>query len=382
VGTDVVTLSPATAFREALGEWLDANLTPDVVAAGREGFEDEQTLEVLRTWNRALADAGWAAVAWPAAYGGRDATVEEQLAYHEVMAAAGAPGPVNVIGVSNIAPAILEVGTQEQKDRFLGPMLRGDEIWSQGMSEPDAGSDLGSLRTAAVIDGDQFVINGQKTWNSLGTHADWCQLYVRTDPEAPKHRGISCLLVDMKTPGIEVRPLRTMTGDVMFSEIFLTDVRVPATALLGSLDGGWKVAMTTLSYERAGVAKLHLGLSARFEELMEETRRRGVVVSPPDRDRLSQLYSRIACLRWSTARELEAVGRGGRPSPAMGSMAKLMWAQISQELAGVAVGMFGPGALDGNWSKSLSASMASSIAGGTTEINRNIVAEHGLGLPR
>ncbi len=380
--TDVATPAPAAAFRRALKEWLEANLTPEVIAAGREGYEDEHTLKVLRVWNQALADAGWAAVSWPSAYGGRDATVEEQLAYHEVMAAAGAPGPVNVIGVSNIAPAILEAGTQEQKDRFLGPMLRGDEIWSQGMSEPDAGSDLGSLRTAAVIDGDQFVINGQKTWNSLGNHADWCQLYVRTDPEAPKHGGISCLLVDMRTPGIEVRPLRTMTGDVMFSEIFLTDVRVPVEALLGPLNGGWKVAMTTLSYERAGVAKLHLGLSARFDELMEETKRSGLTVSAVDRDRLSQLYSRIACLRWSTARELEAVGRGGRPSPAMGSMAKLMWAEISQELAGVAVGMLGPGALDTKWTKSLTGSVGSSIAGGTSEINRNIVAEHGLGLPR
>jgi alkylation response protein AidB-like acyl-CoA dehydrogenase len=207
-------------------------------------------------------------------------------------------------------------------------------------------------------------------------------MYVRTDPDAPKHGGISCLLVDMTTPGIEVRPLRTMTGEVMFSEIFLTDVRVPVSSMLGPLNGGWKVAMTTLSYERAGVAKLHLGLSARFEELVEETRRSGVTVSPVARDRLAQLYSRIACLRWSTARELEAVGRGGRPSAAMGSLAKLMWAEISQELAGVALGLLGPGALDGPWSKSLVGSRGSSIAGGTSEINRNIVAEHGLGLPR
>ena len=225
---------------------------------------------MLRRWNRALADAGWAAVAWPAEYGGRDASVAEQLAYHEVMAAADAPGPVNVIGVANIAPAILDAGTQEQKDRFLLPMLRGDEIWCQGMSEPDAGSDLASLRTAAVLDGDQFVINGQKTWNSLGHHADWCQLYVRTDPTAPKHAGISCLLVDMRTPGIEARPLRTMTGDSTFSELFFTDVRVPKTALLGPLNQGWKVAMTTLSYERAGVAEFHLSLSARFADLVEE----------------------------------------------------------------------------------------------------------------
>jgi alkylation response protein AidB-like acyl-CoA dehydrogenase len=382
VDTETATTAPVDTFRDTLDRWLSDHLTSDVVAAAREGFEDERTFATLRAWNRLLADAGWAAPAWPADYGGRDATVAEQLAYLETMAGAGAPGPVNVIGVANIAPAILEVGSQAQKDRFLGPMLRGDEIWSQGMSEPDAGSDLGSLRTAAVIDGDEFVINGQKTWNSLGHHADWCQLYVRTDPDAPKHGGISCLLVDMRTPGIEVRPLRTMTGEVLFSEIFLTDARVPTSALLGPLDGGWKVAMTTLSYERAGVAKLHLSLSSRFADLVEETRRTGVTVGPVARDRLTHIYSRIACLRWSTARELEAVGRGGRPSPAMGSLAKLMWAEISQELAGLAVGLLGPGALDGSWSRSLTASPGSSIAGGTSEINRNIVAEHGLGLPR
>ena len=165
---DAATPHGLAEFRRALEEWLGDNLTPEVVEAGWKGFEDEGTLEVLRWWNRALADAGWAAVAWPAEYGGRDATVAEQLAYLEVMAEAEAPGPVNVIGVANIAPAILEVGTQDQKDRFLAPMLRGDEIWCQGMSEPDAGSDLASLRTAAVLDGDEFVVNGQKTWNSLG----------------------------------------------------------------------------------------------------------------------------------------------------------------------------------------------------------------------
>ncbi len=380
--TDAATPTQLVEFRRALTAWLADNITPDVVEAGREGYEDEDTLEVLRRWNRKLADAGWAAVAWPAEYGGRDASVAEQLAYHEVMAAADAPGPVNVIGVANIAPAILDTGTQEQKDRFLLPMLRGDEIWCQGMSEPDAGSDLGSLRTAAVLDGDQFVINGQKTWNSLGHHADWCQLYVRTDPTAPKHAGISCLLVDMRTAGIEARPLRTMTGDSMFSELFFTDVRVPQGALLGPINQGWKVAMTTLSYERAGVAKFHLSLSARFTDLVEEAHRAGVMVSAVDRDHLAKLYSRIACLRWSTTRELENVGRGGRPSPSMGSLAKLMWAEISQELAGLALTLLGPAALDGKWAKSLEGSRGSSIAGGTTEINRNIVAEHGLGLPR
>jgi alkylation response protein AidB-like acyl-CoA dehydrogenase len=189
------------------------------------------------------------------------------------MSAAGAPGAVNVIGTSNIAPAIMAVGTDEQRRRYLRPMLRGDEIWCQGMSEPDAGSDLASLRTSARSDGDTFVVNGQKTWNSLGRHADWCQLYVRTDPDAPKHKGISCLLVDMKSPGVEVRPLRTMAGDLTFSELFFTDVVVPKANLLG-LNEGWRVAMTTLSHERAGVARLHLSLRERLNRLMADAKGR------------------------------------------------------------------------------------------------------------
>jgi alkylation response protein AidB-like acyl-CoA dehydrogenase len=369
-------------FRASLTDWLSANLTPEVVASGRGGLVVAETIEILRAWNRTLADAGWAAISWPAEYGGRDATVAEQLAFYEVMTEAQAPGPVNAIGVANIAPAIMSFGTAEQKDRYLAPLLRGDEIWCQGMSEPDAGSDLASLKTSAVADNDGFVVNGQKTWNSLGQFADWCQLYVRTDPSVPKHKGITCLLVDMRSAGVEVRPVRTMAGDSSFSEIFLTDVWVPNTALLGSIHQGWRVAMTTLSHERAGVARLHLGLTARFNELLDDARSAGVVATPVQRDRLARLFAYISTMRWMTTRELEAIGGGGQPSPAMGSVAKLMWAQATQELADLAVGLLGTGALAGPWTKNLAAAPAVSIAGGTGEINRNIVAEHGLGLPR
>jgi alkylation response protein AidB-like acyl-CoA dehydrogenase len=373
---------PESEIRQALTDWLQVNLTPEVVAAGREGMGSTETIEILRGWNRTLADAGWAAISWPAEYGGRDATVAEQLAFHEVMTETHAPGPVNVIGVANIAPAIMAFGTSEQKDRYLAPMLRGDEIWCQGMSEPDAGSDLASLKASAVAGDGEFVVNGQKTWNSLGQYADWCQLYVRSDPAAPKHKGISCLLVDMRSPGVEARPLRTMAGEASFSELFFTDVRVPATALLGPIHEGWRVAMTTLSHERAGVARLHLGLTKRFNELIDDARRAGVEVTPVARDRLARVYSVISCMRWMTCRELEAVGRGGQPSPVMGSLTKLMWAQATQELAGLAVGLLGTDGLAGHWTTSFTAAPGVSIAGGTTEINRNIVAEHGLGLPR
>jgi alkylation response protein AidB-like acyl-CoA dehydrogenase len=379
-----VTGAPAlTQFRGSLAEWLSANLTPEVREAHRAASDGEERLDVLRAWNARLADARWAAVSWPARYGGRDATVDEQLAYHEEMVRAGAPGPVNTIGVSNIAPAIMLLGTVEQKERFLRPMLRGEEIWCQGMSEPDAGSDLASLRTAAHAEDDTFVVRGQKTWNSLGRHADWCQLYVRTNPDAPKHNGISCLLVDMATPGITVRPLRTMSGDFTFSELFFDDVRVPRSALLGGLDEGWRVAMTTLSHERAGVARLHLELSARFTTLLDAARRHGPIEDAVLRDRLARLYADIACLRYTTSRELSKIGQGGQPSAAMGGLAKLAWAQAGQQLADLAVDLLGPEALlSGPWTTSLLMSPSYSIAGGTGEINRNVVAEHGLGLPR
>jgi alkylation response protein AidB-like acyl-CoA dehydrogenase len=370
------------AFRAELAAWLDEHLTPDVVDAGRSGPDVDDNLEILRRWNVTLADAGWAAPAWPKEQGGRDATIAEQLAWLEEMAAAGAPGPVNVIGVSNIAPAIMALGTPEQQERFLSPMLRGEEIWSQGMSEPDAGSDLASLRTSARIEGDVFVVNGQKTWNSLGRHANWCQLYVRTDPDVPKHKGISCLLVDMTTPGIEVRPLKTMAGELTFSELFFSNVEVPRANLLGPLNGGWGVAMTTLSHERAGVARLHLSISGRLDKLLEDAKGSAALADPVLRDRLMGIYARVACMRWTTTRELEAVGLGRQPSASMGSIAKLMWSGIEQDLAELAVDLLGMEALSGPWARNLAASRQTSIAGGTSEINRNILAEHGLGLPR
>jgi alkylation response protein AidB-like acyl-CoA dehydrogenase len=373
----------AWAFRAEFAAWLKANLTPEVVAASEGGgLEGTETLEILRDWNRTMADAGWAAPAWPVEYGGRAATVAEQLAWLEEMAAVKAPGVINVIGVSNIAPAIMAVGTDEQRERYLAPMLRGDEVWSQGMSEPDAGSDLASLRTSAREDGDTFVINGQKTWNSLGRHADWCQLYVRTDPEAPKHKGISTFLVDMKTAGVEVRPLKTMAGDLTFSELFFTDVVVPKANLLGNLNEGWKVAMTTLSYERAGVARLHLSLRDRLNRLMEDAKGQPAMSDPVLRDRLMGVYARIATMGWTTTRELQAIGAGRQPSAMMGSIAKLMWSTIEQSMAELAVDLLGLEGLNGRWGKNLASSRQSTIAGGTTEINRNILAEHGLGLPR
>ena len=374
----------AAPFRAELRSWLEANLTPEVLAAGAQGFEVTDKFDMLREWNRTLADAGWAAPAWPRQWGGREASIPEQLAWQEEMARFHAPGPVNVIGVANIAPAIMAFGTDEMKESFLIPMLRGDEIWSQGMSEPNAGSDLASLQTRAVLDGDDFIINGQKIWNSLGTHADRCQLYVRTDPDAPKHKGISCLLVDLNTPGIEVRGLRTMTGEIPFAEIFFTDVRVPASRLLGELNKGWYVAMTTLSYERAGVARMHLGLSDTLNELLTDARAKGrpELNDPIYRQRIAEIHSKIAAMRSTTDREFAALGAGKEPSASLGATAKLLWSQTSQSLAELAVDIMGIGALDDEWGHRLLGAQSNTIAGGTTNVNKNILAEHGLGLPR
>ncbi|HWD55699.1 MAG TPA: acyl-CoA dehydrogenase family protein [Acidimicrobiales bacterium] len=364
------------AFRAELRAWLSAHLTDE---AGERQMEDG-SLELLRAWNRTLADGGWAAPAWPVEHGGRGAGVDEQLAYLEETNRMRAPGPVNVIGISNIAPAVMQFGTPQQQARFLGPMLRGDEIWSQGMSEPDAGSDLASLRTAAVEDGDDFVINGQKTWNSLGHYADWCQLYVRTDPAAKKHAGITCFLVDLRTPGIEARPLTTMTGDQTFAELFFTDARVPRSAMLGPLHGGWGVAMTTLGHERAGVARLHLSLARRLDDLLADPRADKGRRDPLLRERLAGVYASIRCMRFLTERSLSDPAAAG----AGGSLAKLSWAHCDQELADLAVDLIGLDALGtkDRWAHNLLAVRQASIAGGTTEINKNIVGEHVLGLPR
>ncbi|MDT4937503.1 MAG: hypothetical protein QOG80_1174, partial [Pseudonocardiales bacterium] len=203
----------AESFRAELRAWLDANLPDDLPGQVEQLERGSAELDRLRAWNRTLADAGYAALSWPEEYGGRGAGLLDQIVFNEEMDRAGAPGPVNIIGMPNIAPAIMQWGTEDQKTRFLPRMLRGDDIWCQGMSEPNAGSDLASLKTTAVRDGDEYVVNGQKTWTTLAQFADWCQLYVRTDPSAAKHKGISCLLVDMALPGIEVRPLVTITGD-------------------------------------------------------------------------------------------------------------------------------------------------------------------------
>jgi len=373
-------------FRKELRAWLSANLTDDVVTAGRRRGRDPDTFETLRRWDATLADAGWAAVSWPQEYGGRGATVLEQLAYAEETTTARAPVPLNVIGMNNIAPAIMQYGTDTQKRDLLPRMVRADDIWCQGMSEPEAGSDLASLRTRAARDGDEYVVSGQKIWTSLGHRADWCQLYVRTDPDVPKHKGISCLIVDMKLAGIEVRPLVTLNGATDFAEVFFNDVRVPADALLGPLNGGWQVATTTLSHERAGAARLYAQLEMQLRDLVADLAECEVDGTPVLEDtatlrRLGEVAVRIKYLELLCQRSISATLHG---ADALGSasLAKSVWAEVGQELAALAFDVLGPLGGHRRWSEYRLTSRSLTIAGGTTQINKSVTATRVLGLPR
>lgn len=373
----------AEQFRKELQEWLSAHLTDAVIEASAHRGNDERAFELLREWNAKIADAGWAAVSWPEAYGGRGAGAIEQLVYAEEATRARVPHPLNTIGINNIAPAIMQYGTEAQKSTLLPRMLRADDIWCQGMSEPEAGSDLASLRTRAVEDGDDFVVSGQKIWTSLGHRANWCQLYVRTDPEAPKHKGISCLIVDMSLPGIEARPLMTLSGDTDFAEVFFNDVRVPGDALLGPLNKGWQVATTTLSYERAGAARLYAEMQVRLRDLVADLR--GTTASAVDDAstlrRLGELDTRIKNLEVLCQRSISA-GMHGGDAFATAGLAKSVWGQIGKDLAALAFDTLDPAVADGRWDLYRLTSHALTIAGGTTQISKNITAQRVLGLPR
>ncbi|MCJ7438803.1 MAG: acyl-CoA dehydrogenase family protein [Acidimicrobiia bacterium] len=379
----------AEAFRLELRSWLDEHVTEDVRGQGPSlGAEaGSPELERLLAWNRDLADARYAAIAWPEEYGGRGASVMDQVVWAEEMHRAGAPGPINVLGIPNVAPAIMTYGSDAQKRSLLPPMMRGDDIWCQGFSEPDAGSDLASLRTSAVRDGDVGVVNGQKSWTSLGHLADWCELLVRTDAEAPKHQGISCLLVDMTLPGITVRPLITITGGHDFNEMFFDDVRVPVASMLGPENEGWRVAMTTLSHERAGVAKLHLGTRAKVARLLEEAMGtplgdgRTAAEEPALRQRLARVYLEAELLKLVSDRAISGELHGRTLGPES-SIAKLVWSETEQHIAEVAAAVLGPMAGTGSWGTDRVAVRSHTIAGGTTQVNKNIIARRVLGLPR
>ncbi len=390
--------SPKEAeFRAKARRWLEANAPRGLKDRGFALAIDEHTVRILTDWQRRLCDAGFLGINWPKEYGGQGLTLIECAIFNEEMARVRAPAPLNELGLSMGAPTILEHGTEAQKKRFIPKILSCEEIWCQGFSEPGSGSDLAALATRAVIDGDHFIINGQKVWTSLGHLADWCMLLVRTDSDAPKHRGISYILVDMHSPGVKVAPLRQMTGEAEFNQMFFDDVRVPRENLLGPLNGGWGVALTTLMNERA---TLSLATVMRFRNVFEdlaELARRAIASGgcpvPPAvaRQTLAQFYVEVESMKYLAYRNFSRLVRGGTPGPE-GSISKLLWSELNQRMNEFALTLAGPRATlgegsrhaidDGRWQYGLLRARGNTIEEGTSEVQRSIIAERLLGLPK
>ncbi|MGE5690917.1 MAG: acyl-CoA dehydrogenase family protein [Pseudomonadota bacterium] len=371
------------AFRAEVREWLAANL-PDELRGHRGGAQRFEGPE-LRTWSRKLAEAGYMGLTWPREYGGRGAPYAHQAIFYEELAAAEAPPHVGVIGLGMAGPTIMAHGTEEQKARYLAKILSAEEIWCQGFSEPDAGSDLAAARTEIRPDGDRFVVNGQKVWSSYAHIADFCILVGRSDPEAPRYRNLSYVIVDMRAPGVEVRPLRQITGEAEFNEIFFSDVEVPRENLLGEVGEGWTVAMTTLLHERATLGfALTTQLDVSVRKLVALARERGAD-DPLVRDRVAREWIDLQGLRYTNYRALTALMQTGIPGPE-GSGVKLAWSEQNQRLTKLALELLGPDSqlldADGYWQHQQLRSRGNTIEAGTSEILRNIVAERVLGLPR
>lgn len=385
-----------SAFRTELRAWLSANVPRDWATLHASSGMAER-FAFLRQWQRQVYEAGWAGVAWPRAFGGRGATLVEQVIFVEEMARAGAPPLANVLGLGLVGPTIIAFGTPAQKSRFLAPILSAAEIWCQGFSEPNAGSDLANVRTEARLDGDAYVVNGQKVWTSYGWAADWCALITRCEPGSERHKGLLYLLVDMKSPGVEVRPLRQMTGESEFCELFFRDVRVPAENALGQPGDGWNVAIGTLMHERSTLgAQMQATFQRQFRRLAELARsidRHGAPASrdPVLRQKLAQSYIEIELLRLNQMRAITRQSETGVPGPE-GSILKLCWSELNQRFQQTAAELLGPYAQltagsghaidDGQWAYSYLRARGNTIEAGTSEIQRNILGHFVLGLPR
>ncbi len=383
-------------FRDELRGWLKANVPTDWDAKREDPLEAR--FEYLKAWQRKLFEGGWAGVSWPKQYGGRGASLMQGVIFWQEMALAGAPPMANSIGLSLVGPTIIAFGTDAQKQRYLSKILSAEEIWCQGFSEPNAGSDLASLQTSAKRDGDFYVINGQKTWISYGWAADWCEVVVRTDPNAvPKHKGLTVLLLNMKTPGGEVRPLRQMTGESEFNEIFFQDVRVPVANVVGEVNQGWDVALGTLMHERgtmgAGLQIHYRRNMDRLIELSHELQRNGRPASqdPLVRQNLAQCYAEVEIMRLNQMRAFSRISATGVPGPE-GSIQKIFWSELNQRVQQIAQELLGPYgqlassssyAVDkGAWSYGYLRTRGNTIEAGTSEVQRNIIGHFVLGLPR
>ncbi len=391
-----MTTDTVPEFRAELRRWLATHLNDELRRERVAQLPEAERIAVLRRWQAQLAADRWVAITWPVEYGGRAASIAEQIAYVEEMARADAPEVINNLGIGIVGPPILAFGTEAQKQRFAPRILTAEDLWCCGFSEPGAGSDLASLRTMALLDGDAFVLNGQKVWTTYAQHADWCMVFCRTDPESSRRNGVSCLLVDMRSPGVTVRPLRQMGGQAEFNEVFFEDVRVPREHLLGELHRGWTIVTSALQNERGimYVVEMQILLARGRDALLRLARERGAHRSPMARQALADVYLGVETFRHTCQRTLDKLLRMGMPGPEA-SIIKLHWTALTQAMPQIGMSILGPAAvlydtpepgtrgLPDEWVQNgFLQSPAASIASGTSEIMRGIVATQVLGLPR
>jgi alkylation response protein AidB-like acyl-CoA dehydrogenase len=383
------------AFRKQIRTWLKANIPKRDSPERHLPEGDPKRVQWYKDWQRKLCDAGYVAMGWPKEYGGQAADVMQQTILNQELVLANAPQQIGMMGVQMVGPTLIQFGTEEQRERFLPKILSADEIWCQGYSEPGSGSDLASLKTRAELIGDEFIVNGQKVWTSNAQIADWIFCLVRTDPEAPKHRGISYLLIDMKTSGITVRPLIQMTGDAGFNEVFFEDVRVPRRNLVGELNAGWKVANATLAHERN-----MLGSTTRTQQMFngllkiaQGRQRYGKPASedPVIRQKLADIMIRVEAMKYHSLRQLtDALKK--RPPGIGASVNKLVSTELNHDVCALALEIMGSYAWLGRrsahvvdrgiWPYEFMFTLGLIIGGGTSQIQKNIISERGLGMPR
>jgi alkylation response protein AidB-like acyl-CoA dehydrogenase len=377
------------AFRTEVRDWLEGHLSGEFAHArglGGPGREHE-AFEIRLAWERSLAAAGWTCVGWPKEYGGRGATLAQQVIFHEEYARAAAPARVNHIGENLLGPTLIEFGTAEQKDRFLPKIVAVEELWCQGYSEPDAGSDLANVQTRAVQVGGVWRVTGQKVWTSLAVESDWCFVLCRTEPGSRLHRGLSFLLVPMKQDGVEVRPIIQPTGTSEFNEVFFDGATTPH--IVGAPGDGWKIAMALLGYER-GLSTLgqQIGFKRELDGVIELARSTGAIDDPLIRDRLTRSWMGLEIMRLNATRTMAGI-TAGSPGPES-SISKLVWGTWHRDLGELAMDILGPAGMvaDGppydlsDWQRLFLFSRADTIYAGSNEIQRNVIAERVLGLPR
>jgi alkylation response protein AidB-like acyl-CoA dehydrogenase len=382
-------------FRKEFRAWLDQN--KQFAPRPRETMfaESKTVFDEQKAWAKKMAEGRWLAPNWPAQYGGRAASILQTIVYNEELGRAGVSAPMIGMGTSLLGPTLLHWGTEEQKQRFIPPIMKAEEVWCQGYSEPGSGSDLASLQTRAVEDGDDFVVNGQKVWTSMAQFADWIFLLVRTDPDAPKHKGISYLLVDMHSPGVTVRPLVQITGSKGFNEVFFEDVRVPKKHLVGEKNQGWQVAITTLMFERSGGGgdRGALWQCRELADLAKRMPRNGSTAwdDASVRQKIAEFYCEAAALRYTGYRQLTRRLKGVPPGPE-GSMMKLCGTELNMRMVLFAMELLGPYSqieykapfsIDrGKWLFRMLAARGGTIAAGSNQIQHNIIGERVLGLPK